>query len=71
MDVKTLHAKIGELKIFNTDQGSQFTATAFTEVLRRNEIAISMDGSVCLNSVFGLLSGGSAGVKPPRAAVAA
>jgi putative transposase len=37
-------ARCGRPEIFNTDQGSQFTATAFTEVLRRNEIAISMDG---------------------------
>jgi len=37
-------ARYGRPEIFNTDQGSQFTATAFTEVLRRNEIAISMDG---------------------------
>jgi putative transposase len=31
-------------EIFNTDQGSQFTSTAFTEVLLKHEIAISMDG---------------------------
>jgi putative transposase len=37
-------ARYGRPEIFNTDQGSQFTAMAFTEVLRRNEIAISMDG---------------------------
>jgi len=30
--------------IFNTDQGSQFTSIAFTEVLKANEIKISMDG---------------------------
>ena len=30
--------------IFNTDQGSQFTGEAFTGVLIRNRIAISMDG---------------------------
>lgn len=30
--------------IFNTDQGSQFTSTAFTEVLERQGIRISMDG---------------------------
>ena len=30
---------------FNTDQGSQFTCTAFTDVLHRNEIRISMDGN--------------------------
>jgi putative transposase len=31
-------------QIFNTDQGSQFTAQAFTESLRSRNIAISMDG---------------------------
>jgi len=31
-------------EIFNTDQGSQFTASAFTDILRDNEIKISMDG---------------------------
>ena len=31
-------------EIFNTDQGSQFTGAAFTGVLIKNEIAISMDG---------------------------
>ena len=34
----------GKPTIFNTDQGSQFTGTAFTGVLLKNEIAISMDG---------------------------
>lgn len=31
-------------KIFNTDQGSQYTSDAFTGVLEGREIAISMDG---------------------------
>ena len=30
--------------IFNTDQGSQFTSQAFTQILKDAEIAISMDG---------------------------
>ena len=30
--------------IFNTDQGSQFTCEAFTEVLHKHEVKISMDG---------------------------
>ena len=34
----------GRPEIFNTDQGSQFTSDAFTEVLIENDIAISMDG---------------------------
>ncbi len=37
-------AKFGCPEIFNTDQGSQFTAEVFTNVLRVNNIAISMDG---------------------------
>ena len=31
-------------EIFNTDQGSQFTADAFTGILRSEGISISMDG---------------------------
>ena len=34
----------GKPEIFNTDQGSQFTSTDFTKVLKTAEIAISMDG---------------------------
>jgi len=34
----------GTPDIFNTDQGSQFTSMDFTERLRNNNIAISMDG---------------------------
>jgi putative transposase len=37
-------AKHRKPEIFNTDQGSQFTGTAFTGVLANNDIAISMDG---------------------------
>ena len=37
-------ARHGKPEIFNTDQGSQFTSTAFTGVLIDNGIAISMDG---------------------------
>jgi putative transposase len=37
-------AKHGSPEIFNTDQGSQFTGAAFTGVLMRTDIAISMDG---------------------------
>ena len=36
--------RYGKPEIFNTDQGSQFTSLAFTSVLQREEIAISMDG---------------------------
>jgi putative transposase len=37
-------ARYGKPEIFNTDQGSQFTSQAFTSVLLREKIAISMDG---------------------------
>lgn len=34
----------GTPQIFNTDQGSQFTSDAFTNILKKNNIHISMDG---------------------------
>ena len=34
----------GTSEIFNTDQGAQFTAQSLTEILKANNIAISMDG---------------------------
>ncbi len=37
-------AQYGKPEIFNTDQGSQFTAEAFTGLLKQHGIAISMDG---------------------------
>ncbi len=37
-------ARHGKPEIFNTDQGSQFTGTAFTGLLASHGIAISMDG---------------------------
>jgi putative transposase len=37
-------ARHGKPEVFNTDQGSQFTGTAFTGVLIENAVAISMDG---------------------------
>ena len=45
--VETLEVALalhGKPDIFNTDQGSQFTGSAFTGVLTDNGIAISMDG---------------------------
>jgi len=46
-------ARFGQPEIFNTDQGSQFTAEAFTQVLRARGIRISMDGKGrCLDNVF-------------------
>jgi putative transposase len=37
-------ARFGRPEIFNTDQGSQFTSTAFTKVLASAGVRISMDG---------------------------
>jgi putative transposase len=34
----------GKPRIFNTDQGAQFTSTAFTDKLEKAAVAISMDG---------------------------
>ncbi len=34
----------GTPEIFNSDQGSQFTSVAFTDVLKREGVVISMDG---------------------------
>ena len=45
-------ARYGRPKIFNTDQGSQFTSTAFTGLLLENAIAISMDGRGSWRDVF-------------------
>jgi hypothetical protein len=35
----------GRPEIFNPDQGSQFTSTAFTDVLLKASVTISMDGT--------------------------
>jgi putative transposase len=37
-------SKYGKPEIFNTDQGSQFTSSAFTDRLKQEGIQISMDG---------------------------
>jgi putative transposase len=42
--LKDALARHGKPEISNTDQGSQFTGSAFTGVLTNNGIAISMDG---------------------------
>jgi putative transposase len=42
--VEAALARHGRPEIFNTDQGSQFTSAAFTGLLLKNGIAISMDG---------------------------
>ena len=44
---------IGRPTVFNSDQGSQFTAEAFTSILKSAEIAISMDGrGRCHDNIF-------------------
>jgi putative transposase len=43
----------GQPEVFNTDQGVQFTATAWTERLQRAGVLVSMDGrGRCLDNVF-------------------
>jgi putative transposase len=43
----------GAPEIFNSDQGIQFTSEAFTSVLLKHGVAISMDGrGRCLDNVF-------------------
>ena len=45
--------RYGRPEIFNTDQGCQFTAEEFTDVLLEHDIKISMDGrGRCLDNVF-------------------
>jgi putative transposase len=39
--------RFGTPQIFNTDQGSQFTGKDFTDLLRKHDIRISMDGKGC------------------------
>jgi putative transposase len=40
-------------EVFNSDQGSQFTSTAFTDVLKREGVTISMDGrGRALDNIF-------------------
>jgi len=39
----------GKPEIFNTDQGVQFTSEAFTELLQKHEVRISMDGKGSYN----------------------
>jgi putative transposase len=45
--------RYGPPEIFNTDQGAQFTADAFTRVLRDLGVKISMDGKGrCIDNIF-------------------
>ena len=51
--LKEALTKFGTPAIFNTDQGSQFTSSAFTDVLRGADIKISMDGrGRCMDNIF-------------------
>jgi putative transposase len=46
-------SRFGRPEIFNSDQGSQFTAKDFTDVLRAADVKISMDGKGrCIDNVF-------------------
>jgi putative transposase len=45
--------RYGTPDIFNTDQGAQFTSTAFTQELKDHQVAISMDGrGRCQDNIF-------------------
>jgi putative transposase len=45
--------RFGTPEIFNTDQGSPFTSTDFTDVLKAHSIKISMDGKGrCMDNIF-------------------
>jgi putative transposase len=37
-------SRYGAPEIFNTDQGAQFTAATFTDLLKSHDVSISMDG---------------------------
>ena len=50
-------ARHGKPDIFNTDQGSQFTSTDFTKVLKNAEIAISIPLGRCFASPVGRRDG--------------
>lgn len=51
--LRTLQQYGVRCEIFNTDQGSQFTSTDFTDVLKDHDILISMDGrGRALDNVF-------------------
>ncbi len=46
-------ARYGAPEIFNTDQGAQFTSSAFTQLLKDSHVAISMDGrGRCQDNIF-------------------
>lgn len=74
--VQEAMARWGTPANFNTDQGSQFTSEAFTSMLKRNGIRISMDGQgVCgttsLWSATGAPSSTKKSISKPMTACAA
>jgi len=53
LDALEASFQYGQPAIFNSDQGSQFTSTAFTERLLKKEIRVSMDGrGRALDNIF-------------------
>ena len=51
--LKEAIAKYGVPEIFNTDQGSEFTAKGFVNILKEHQIQISMDGKGrALDNIF-------------------
>lgn len=51
--VEEAFTKFGTPEIFNTDQGSQYTANAFIELLKAHQVKISMDGKGrALDNIF-------------------
>ena len=55
----------GSPDIFNTDQGSQFTSTEFTDTLKEAEVQISMDGKGrAMDNIF--IESGCANLKMTR-----
>lgn len=58
-------ARYGCPKIFNTDQGSQFTSFGFTGALKDADIAILMDGrGRCLDNISSSGCGGRSSTRP-------
>lgn len=45
--IEQAFARFGVPEIVNTDQGSQFTGKDFTDLLKKHDIRISMDGKGC------------------------
>lgn len=53
LETLAMALKHGKPDIFNSDQGVQFTSSAFTGMLRDSEISISMDGrGRCMDNIF-------------------